>query len=155
GPAQVRPAGEAAYEHLRGGLDNPVDGREHRAIAGADGLARGDRGGDPAAVADYLGDRVDVAQVEPGQRRRRAEVDLARDHDEQVGAESLDLLLDLLLGARADRDQYHHGGDPDDHPEHGQPATQPVGTQGVQRDPPGFGDPHVTISPSRISIWRL
>ena len=71
--------------------------------------------------------------------------------------EPLDLCLDLLLGAAADRDQHHDRADADDDAEHGEQAAQPVGAQRVQRDAKRLRQSHCaaafdssrSISPSR------
>jgi hypothetical protein len=69
--------------------------------------------------------------------------------DHQVGAEAVDLVLDLLLGPAADGHQHHHRGDADDDAEHGEQAAQPVRAQGRDGDAERLGDPH----PSRPS-WQ-
>jgi hypothetical protein len=73
-----------------------------------------------------------------GAARTRA----GRHHDDQVGAEPVDLGLDLALGAGADGDQHHDGGHADHHAEHGQQAAQPVRAQRGHGDPPRLRQPH-------------
>src|SRR4029077_401236 len=112
---------------------------------------------------------VDGVDVGHGQALARAETlrnaagasGVRRVDEDDVGAEGLDLVVDLHARAVADRDQQDHGGDADEDPEHGQRAAQPVGQQAAEGDAQRFEDvdaarrSSVTIKPSRSSTIRF
>src|SRR5712692_5639995 len=81
--------------------------------------------------------------------------------EDDVGAEGLDLVVDLHARAVADRDQQDHRRDPDEYPEHGQRAAEPVGQKAGERDAQRLEDVHaarrssVTIKPSWSATIRL
>jgi len=47
-------------------------------------------------------------------------LDSHRYHSDEVGADALDLARNLRARSLAYRDQRHHGGHTDDHPQHGE-----------------------------------
>ncbi len=162
------------------GVDRAVeDGRQvlvaalHRRVglgaAGPDLLGVAQPRGHRAGVADDLGEQLAVARHEPtgrpGTRRRAgvADVDVTGDDEDQVAAQTLDLALDLLPGARADRHHQHHGGDADDDAEHGEQAADPVAAQRIQGDAERLEALHArpdrapvssSMRPSRTRTWR-
>jgi len=60
-------------------------------------------------------------------------------HEQQIRAERFQLVLRLQLGASTDGDHGDHRGDADDHPQHGEDGTQPIGQQRLPGQGQGFG----------------
>src|SRR3990172_8057271 len=86
-----------------------------------------------------------VAQAHAARRRGPGE------HDDEVGAEALDLLGHAGLGAGADRDHGDHRPHADDDAEHGEGRPQGVDPQGPQRD---LGAEHELHASSSSSTGR-
>jgi hypothetical protein len=106
------------------------------ANGGRGGLHGGALGGNGAGVVFSQGDGHAAAQ--PDARTG----DGSREHDEQVTADGLDLLLDAGGGAGADG---HHGdnrGHADDDAEHGKRGAEAIDTQGAEGDFDGGNEFH-------------
>ena len=132
GLGDVVPARERPVEDVGHALVDPVDGDERLPRPDPHRLPRRDAHRHPVAVPHDPAEQVDVVKGEPAHRRGGAELEAAWHHDDDVRAETLDLLLDLLLRAAADGDQDHDGGHADDDAEHRQDAAHPIGPQGIQ-----------------------
>ena len=134
GGGDVLPARQRPVEDVGHVLVDAVDGDERLAAPDADVLAGRDRHRDPALVADDPAEQVDVVEGQPADRRRRAELELARHDDDDVRAEALDLLLDLLLGAAAERHQDTTAATPMTTPSMVSALRSLLATQRAQRD---------------------
>ena len=75
--------------------------------------------------------------------------DVARHHDQEVGAEAADLGHYLLAGAAADGDHRDHRRDADDDAEHGQRAAQFMQAQRVERGDDGVEQGH-SVAPANL-----
>jgi hypothetical protein len=73
--------------------------------------------------------------LRPRAHAHAARREVARQHDDEVGAQALDLVLDARLRARADRRHRDHRAHADDDAEHRQGAAQLVDAQRGERDP--------------------
>ena len=81
-------------------------------------------------IGVVLGDR----QLRTRALARAAHREVAGQHDDEVGAQALDLVLDARLRAGADGDHRDHRAHADDDAEHRQRGAQLVDAQGGQRD---------------------
>src|SRR5215217_601656 len=131
-----------AVEHQRDGVGGALDVDGGPAGPDPGDLPRSHGGRDPARVADGVADAPDILQAEPGHGRGRAEGQVPRGHEQDVGAERLDPGGDLVAGPAADRHQQDHAGHADHHPEHGQPGAELVGPQRVPGDADGLEGVH-------------
>src|SRR5262249_147301 len=85
-----------------------------------------------------LGDSELAAHAEPNTAR----VDGARQHQDEVGAEGLDLLSHPRVSASGDGHRGDDGGHPDDDAGHGKGRAEGVGPEGLEGRPDARPDRH-------------
>src|SRR5262249_54398635 len=112
------------------------------------GLDEGNLSRDRGGV--LLGDGELAALAHPDAARGGA----AREHDDQVGSEALDLLGDPRLGAGPDTHHRDHRADADDDAQHGERAPQLVHPQGPQGDARALQRVHAIASSISCSTSR-
>src|SRR5712691_2142855 len=123
-----------------GPVEVPVHDLRRAADRGRGDLDGRDLAGDRGRVV--LRDRELAAGAEPDPARG----DAAREHDEEIRAEALNLLGHARLGAGADADHRDDGGDADDDAEHRERAPKLVDAQRADGDPDALPDAHAAAS---------
>src|SRR5207245_497283 len=85
-------------------------------------------------------------ELAPGAEANAARGDAARQRDDEVRPQALDLLGDPRLGARAHADHRDDGGDTDDDAEHREGAPERVDAQRADGDANALPDAHASSS---------
>src|SRR4029453_17045544 len=91
GCAQVAASVEGTVEDVGKVLVRPNDVGEGLAGSHSDNFAGSNRDSDPSLIADDSAEQDRIGQLQAARRRRRAELYPAWHHQDQVGAETLDL----------------------------------------------------------------
>src|SRR3989442_1536633 len=137
--ARLEVIGRDALDHGRP-VEVPVDDLRGPADRGRGDLDRRNLTRDRARVV--LRDR----ELAPGAEANAARGDAARQRDDEVRPQALDLLGDPRLGARAHADHRDDGGDTDDDAEHREGAPERVDAQRADGDANALPDAHAASS---------